>query len=91
MTTQKSKEDMSRAEARKIVRSIHPDMLGTECVHHIDKNPMNNDLGNLVVMDRWEHQELHRESGQSLVMRKLVTNGGFTEKEAEKFIKKIGL
>jgi hypothetical protein len=30
-----------------------------EVVHHVDRNPINNDLTNLVVLDRSEHARLH--------------------------------
>lgn len=35
-------------------------LLPTEHVHHIDKNPLNNELDNLVVMDGSEHIRMHR-------------------------------
>lgn len=35
-------------------------LLPTEHVHHIDGNPLNNDLANLVVMDGAEHIRMHR-------------------------------
>lgn len=37
-----------------------------EVVHHIDGNPMNNDLSNLVVMSRSEHTKLHMKDAPNL-------------------------
>ena len=51
--------NMSHREARELMKLLHPDMLRTEVVHHIDENPLNNCLDNLVIIDKWEHQKLH--------------------------------
>ncbi len=34
-----------------------------ECVHHIDGNPRNNSLDNLIVLTRSEHARLHHRQG----------------------------
>lgn len=76
MKTQRNKENESRCKARKLMRKHHPKMLRTECVHHIDLNPMNNELDNLVIMDKWKHNELHHDLRYGI-------------KPAIKFIKKL--
>lgn len=35
-------------------------LLSNEVVHHIDGDPLNNELSNLLVMDETEHQRLHK-------------------------------
>ena len=60
MTTKKSKIGKSQQEARKLMRSLFPGKItGTDVVHHIDLNPLNNELNNLHIMDKCEHQKLH--------------------------------
>ena len=47
----------------KLLMAVHlgRDLDDDEEVHHIDKNPLNNDLSNLVVMTKSEHAKLHGE------------------------------
>lgn len=46
-----------RAIAERVMRR---NLQTNEIVHHIDDNPKNNDLGNLIVMDRRTHGKLHK-------------------------------
>ena len=59
MTTQNEISE-SRCKARKLIKKIYPDLTRNEIVHHIDQNPMNNDLSNLVIMDNGDHLCFHR-------------------------------
>ena len=47
----------------KLLMAVHlgRDLDDDEEVHHIDENPLNNDLSNLVVMPKSEHAKLHGE------------------------------
>ncbi len=56
----KSLINISRAEAREIVEECYGrEYMRSKLVHHIDKNPLNNDLGNLIVVSRSEHKIIH--------------------------------
>lgn len=46
-----------RAMAERVIQRC---LQTNEIVHHIDDNPKNNDLGNLIVMDRRAHGKLHK-------------------------------
>jgi len=56
----------------------------TESVHHIDRNSLNNDIGNLQVVSRSEHMRIHRALRHAEVyspttresVRKALANGG---------------
>jgi hypothetical protein len=39
-------------------------LAANEHVHHIDKNPLNNDLRNLVVLEKQKHERLHGDERQ---------------------------
>lgn len=47
-------------------------LLPTEDVHHIDKNPRNNDPSNLIVLPEREHHLLHLEERKTMYNRKCV-------------------
>ena len=56
----KSLEAKSRLEARKIMYQLHPKIdWHIHYIHHLDGNPLNNDLDNLVIMNRAMHTRLH--------------------------------
>ena len=60
---------------RHIMQSHLGRQLGfNECVHHIDGNKLNNNLENLVVIDRGSHMKHHIENGD-IPMSKITTNG----------------
>lgn len=44
-----------------IEEAIGRELTKNECVHHIDHNPSNNDISNLLLMTRGAHSKLHRE------------------------------
>ena len=50
-----SNKDYSRVIARKKLGVKGSDT----CVHHIDGNPLNNDINNLIIIDRSAHTKLH--------------------------------
>lgn len=47
-----------------IWRAVHGDIPEGHEIHHVDFEPTNNDLANLVCISIDEHKELHRERGQ---------------------------
>jgi hypothetical protein len=56
----------SHEEAREVVRKIYPELekqdkyyWRTHHVHHIDKNPLNNDPNNLAIVLKNEHEIYH--------------------------------
>ena len=56
-----SKLGVYRHEHRKIAENLIGRTLETnEIVHHMDHNPKNNELSNLVIMDRRSHGKLHK-------------------------------
>lgn len=60
MTTELSKKQLSRVGARKIMKKIFGKLLPkNHVVHHIDNNPFNNDLSNLLIMSNEDHIKLH--------------------------------
>lgn len=68
--------------------SIGRKLKRNEHVHHIDLNPLNNDLNNLQIMSASEHQKLHGSFRKNKVMMKCAICG--KEKEYEKnYIKKL--
>lgn len=47
-------------KARKIMaKEIRRELSIYECVHHIDGNPFNNNLENLMILSREEHNSIH--------------------------------
>ena len=60
MKTLQSEIGATHKEARDLMRVLYPNLFTrTDVVHHIDQNPFNNNLNNLIIIDRWEHQKLH--------------------------------
>jgi len=59
MTTLKSKQAYSRRKARRLVKEIYPDLPRHKIVHHVDLNPLNNDINNFAIMSNSEHFKLH--------------------------------
>jgi len=61
MTTLKNKYTYSRQKARRLVKSIdkYSNLPRSQVVHHIDGNPLNNELSNLVILSNSEHIKLH--------------------------------
>jgi DNA-binding transcriptional regulator YiaG len=58
-TSKKSAITYSRMKARKKIKEIYPDIKRNQHVHHIDGNPLNNDIDNLCVMSASEHVGFH--------------------------------
>ena len=56
-----SRYHKERKEARRIASQYHN--IKGKFVHHIDGNPENNSLGNLVVLTRKDHYQIHRIMG----------------------------
>jgi len=52
-------ETRSRRMAREIVKKIHPFIRPDQHVHHIDGNPLNNDIRNLCVLPNSFHMSFH--------------------------------
>lgn len=59
MKTDLAAANKSRAKARKLVKTIHPFIRPDQHVHHLDKNPLNNDIENLCVLPRSFHLSYH--------------------------------
>jgi len=60
MTTLESYIRCFREEARRKIKRIkYPGLRRSEYVHHLDCNPLNNDLDNLVVVPIGFHTHLH--------------------------------
>ncbi len=57
----KTKIIRSRIEARQLIKSIKEfsNLSQNKVVHHIDHNPLNNDLNNLAPMSRRDHNIVH--------------------------------
>lgn len=52
--------DKNHREARRVMsKHLGRELSIFECVHHIDKNPSNNNINNLKIMTRQEHSSLH--------------------------------
>lgn len=49
----------SRQIARALVKQEYPNLLRDEVVHHVNHDPSDNRLGNLVIMDSGEHTSYH--------------------------------
>ena len=50
-----------RIESRFVIEALLKRKLkSTEIVHHIDKNPKNNDINNLQIVSRAEHARIHK-------------------------------
>ena len=58
----------------KLLMAVHlgRDLDDDEEVHHIDENPLNNDLSNLVVMPKSEHVKLHGEEKRIIFEDKIM-------------------
>jgi len=69
MTTYKTEIGYSRTSARKKVSKITP-LTRAELVHHIDGNPLNNDIRNLAVLTTREHSKIHNEMAQGSSRKK---------------------
>jgi len=52
-------KDYSRQKARKMMVEHFGILERSEVVHHIDHDPLNNDINNLVVIDNGEHISYH--------------------------------
>lgn len=61
MTTLKSKIQTSRRKARKKIKAMNrfSNLLRNKVVHHLDEDPLNNDLDNLFIMSDSFHTSLH--------------------------------
>jgi hypothetical protein len=55
-----------KQRAHRVIMELHlgRPLFQTEEVHHINKNPLDNRIENLIVMDRGEHIALHAEERQ---------------------------
>ena len=60
MTSLENIDGYSRVKARKIMKKLYPDMTSKQVVHHIDGNPLINDLENLMVLTIKEHKAIHK-------------------------------
>jgi len=49
----------SRMRARKIVKKIYPDLPRYKIVHHLDGNPFNNSIENLMILPNGFHVSHH--------------------------------
>lgn len=59
----------------KLLMAVHlgRDLDDDEEVHHIDENPLNNDLSNLIVLPKSEHAKLHGEEKRIVFEDKVMT------------------
>ena len=73
----------SHREARKIIRNILGKLAKDEVVHHIDENPLNNGLNNLIVMDNAEHVKYHQFKRR---LKKLTDELNFSKEQALKYL-----
>ena len=48
-----------------IEKSIGRKLLRTEYIHHIDENPLNDDIENLVILSLAEHNKIHKRKSKS--------------------------
>jgi hypothetical protein len=66
MATVESKLNYSRAKARKKFKRYFPNFNLTGVhIHHLDGNPMNNDINNLVPVYKPAHMRLHHKGPKS--------------------------
>jgi hypothetical protein len=56
----KIQETVSRIKARRKMLTIYPNLKTNEHVHHIDHNPFNNDINNLIIVDASDHISYHK-------------------------------
>ncbi len=60
MPTEKTKKTYSRKKARLIMEKIYGrEYLRPKLVHHLNEDPFNNNLFNLVVLSRSDHKNIH--------------------------------
>lgn len=78
MTTLKSAKCYSRIKARKlfIAEKLPLVELPKEiCIHHIDENPFNNDLSNLMLIHLKEHSSYHNKGkGRPVDLLNVLSN-----------------
>ena len=60
MATLESKHMYSRSKAREKMKKLFPNLTRKQVIHHVDQNPLNNDVNNLKVMSCSKHLRLHR-------------------------------
>ena len=62
-------------------------------IHHIDNNPLNNDISNLMLVTKSEHQRLHPEKLAKIVAERKNTVGAYSKanwhERREKAIKRL--
>ena len=61
-----------------------------EVVHHIDRNKLNNDIGNLQLMTKYEHKRLHSGEDRKTVdlqYAKSLLDKGYTMEQVSKYLK----
>ncbi len=51
-------------EARILWADIHDPISEGQVIHHVDGNPMNNDVGNLRMLGRGFHTHIHQKGGE---------------------------
>ena len=49
------------------------------CIHHIDHNPLNNDISNLMLVTRSEHQRLHPEKLEKILAERKNIIGAYSK------------
>ena len=61
MTTLKNKQQLSRRKARQLIKSIskYINLSSNKFVHHLDEDPFNNNLDNLIILSNSTHTKLH--------------------------------
>ena len=62
----------SRRLAREIVKKTHPDIKADQHVHHIDGNPFNNNIGNLIILRDSDHIKHHWEISRKQKLESLI-------------------
>ena len=60
----KNKTDKTRKRARKLFKELRPS------IHHIDHNPLNNNINNLISLTRKEHRYIHIKQGGTIKIKR---------------------
>ena len=72
----------SRRLARELVKKTHPDIRVDQHVHHIDGNPLNNNIGNLIILRNSDHIKYHWEINRKQKM--IALKKGIAKRDAKK-------